>query len=318
VERIPRNTVRICWQLGVLGALLLLTSLAAAQTCPDGTPPGCPPDWQVDPTSNTCFRVFPPALYDMSGKTPTDAWLFSWQVAPHYNNGITKSTVRFDYLNGGCFASDTRDAISLAPQLGHPGQNYQLTQCETGAPSDRCRQGTVINNLGENCSAKKIGNWTPSGQGTCNKRATILATVIGVPKGCLPTMSTTVIVTLPPEVGSTCYGRLSTCSKDGQCCSKSCTQGQCGPLDPPKPAPDMGSQMGAFSCQGSSDGMDCQAELGNDTACIAANGGIWCPAIRSGCSCTCSLGACPNAAPGRSPGAGAKKDKAPSAKPHKH
>ena len=55
--------------------------------------------------------------------------------------------------------------------------------------------------------------------------------------------------------------------------------------------------IGQFSCAGtiSINGEDCTKELGTDTTCVRANGALWCPAIRQGCTCTCQLGPCPNA-----------------------
>jgi hypothetical protein len=55
-------------------------------------------------------------------------------------------------------------------------------------------------------------------------------------------------------------------------------------------------EYGTFSCTGTVDGteMTCEEQIGNNDTCLSSNGGIWCPAVYVGCTCSCTLGACPN------------------------
>lgn len=102
-----------------------------------------------------------------------------------------------------------------------------------------------------------------------------------------------------PTVTS-CLPRQAACTDSKQCCSRMCANlpggGRCGPVDN-EPKPPSATESGTFSCSGTIDinGEDCAKELGTDTTCLKSDGGIWCPAIRSGCTCTCSVGDCPNA-----------------------
>jgi hypothetical protein len=58
-------------------------------------------------------------------------------------------------------------------------------------------------------------------------------------------------------------------------------------------------EFGVFSCTGTITNTNppysCSASLGTDTRCTMTrnSGAIWCPAAYTGCSCTCSLGTCP-------------------------
>jgi hypothetical protein len=55
-------------------------------------------------------------------------------------------------------------------------------------------------------------------------------------------------------------------------------------------------EFGTFQCSGTLtiNGQSCSEQLGTDIVCTSSKKGVLCPAIYSGCTCSCSVGSCPN------------------------
>ena len=147
--------------------------------CTNARVKSCPAGWGAE--NGTCKRAGEATMnmYDGAGGDGYNFGRVSVDF-PLYDAVVTGS-VNVTRASGGCFNSETPDGVLI---FCEKLSSRNLTQCESGAPdwNKKSCPGTTIDNVGAWCELHKIKGWTPIGQGTCNKRATLSYTASTAPR----------------------------------------------------------------------------------------------------------------------------------------